>query len=426
MILLYDHKCNLCRTLAYKIHISTGKRIEIKSLTDPEAESMLRSFYPGGWSHDFYVIENNQCHKGLRALIKLVKPLGPGKMARLLSEYSAFKIARSASGAQNGHQPSRRNVLKYAALVPVASGLSKLALADPFKSADGDFRVNIARVTAEDTPGSWQTDAWHCKTCVQSTPKFKQSPMDIQQSVQQTVLQDTSVVLPLANGGKSNLRILKTAISADVASNGATVHREMDIFAAVLDHPRFKMTFNIGNGGVTTTSGFEPQATTISVMINHDLPIANVDLIAFESSYQLNYAHYPDAYAAAIKALGRLHQQNGSTALAHLYTGLDSALALVKSEFEKFVPDSFVPIHSKGVITALPELMRFIEPPSNVNFGTALTGGCDAGCSCSCSACCGCSCSVGLGVCIPPLPPCGCGCCASCGCGCGACCGVST
>lgn len=427
MLLLYDHKCNLCRNLAYKIHISTNKKVEIKSLSDPEAVEILTRFYPSGWSHDFYVIEGNACRKGIRALVKLLKPLGPKGMAALLSEYSAFKLARAANTpTANQHQPTRRSMLKYAALAPVVTGLSKFSLADPFKSADDDFRVHIARVTAGETQNGWVTDAWRCVDCIQPTPQFKQGSMDIQQSVQQTVLQDMNAALPLDGGVKSNLRVVKTVLSADIVKDGAPIHQVMDIYAAILDHPRFKVTFNVGNGPVTTTSGFLPQATTISVMINHDLPTANVDLIAFESSYELNYEHYPEAYAAGIRSLGKLHRQNGDKALTQLYEGIAQSMTLLKTELGKVVPDSFVPIHSKGIVTSLPELMRFVAPPSTVKFGSAITGGCDAGCSCSCSACCGCSCSVGIGACIPPLPPCGCGCCASCGCGCGACCGFST
>jgi len=168
MLLLYDHKCNLCRNLAYKIHVSTNKKVEIKSLSDPEAAEILKRFYPGGWSHDFYVIEDKVCRKGIRALFKLLKPLGPAGMASLLSEYSAFKIARAANtGTNNGHQTTRRSMLKYAALAPVVTGLSKFSLADPFMAAHDDFRVHIVRVTSEEGSGGWVTDAWHCEDCIQ-------------------------------------------------------------------------------------------------------------------------------------------------------------------------------------------------------------------------------------------------------------------
>jgi predicted DCC family thiol-disulfide oxidoreductase YuxK len=53
MLLLYDHKCNLCQNLAYKIHINTRKKVTIQSLSDPETSEILRAFYPNGWSHDF-------------------------------------------------------------------------------------------------------------------------------------------------------------------------------------------------------------------------------------------------------------------------------------------------------------------------------------------------------------------------------------
>ena len=38
MLLIYDHKCSLCRNLAYKIHSNSEKRIDIQALSNPETE----------------------------------------------------------------------------------------------------------------------------------------------------------------------------------------------------------------------------------------------------------------------------------------------------------------------------------------------------------------------------------------------------
>lgn len=424
MLLLYDHKCNLCRDLAYKIHINTRKEVAIKSLSDPETLEILHRFYPAGWSHDFYVIDEDVCAKGVRALTKLLRPLGARGMIELLSEYSAFKLSRKTTARQrNGHQASRRKMLKYAALAPVISGLSKLSLADPYTSTSEDFRVHIARVTANGSTG-WNTECWRCEECIQSTPTFKQGRMDVKQSGRITVLKDTSSAF-VSSAGVANLKIIKTDLTAEVFRDKVPVERDMTIYAAILDHSRFKISFNVGNGPVKTTTGDLDKATTVSALITHDLPIANVDVIGFESSYQLNATYYPEAYTEGIKSLAGLHQKNGSNSLSRLYGEIAASMSIVKSELSNVVPDDFVPIHSKGIITSLPQLMKFVDVPSSlVHFGNTIQGGCDAGCKCNCSACCGCGCGFGLELCTDG-DPCGCGCCIGCACDCSICCGVS-
>ena len=73
MLLLYDAKCPVCRNLAQRIHFVTEKKVEIRSLSTPEAHTVLEKFYPEGWPHDFYVVENGSCKRGVRALPKLLK-----------------------------------------------------------------------------------------------------------------------------------------------------------------------------------------------------------------------------------------------------------------------------------------------------------------------------------------------------------------
>jgi hypothetical protein len=372
----------------------------------------------------FYVIHDGLCVKGIRALTKLLRPLGARGMVGLLPEYSAFRLSRRTNGSGNGHQSSRRQMLKYAALAPVITGLSRFSLADPYKSTSEDFRVHIARVTANGST-EWNTECWRCEECVLSKPVFKQGRMDVKQSARKTILKDTTA---FASGeGVANLKVIKTDLTAEFLKDGATVERDMTIYAAILDHPRFKISFNVGNGPVKTTTGDVDKATTVSALITHDLPIANIDIIGFENSYQLNSSYYPEAYTEGIRSLAKLHQKNGSNSLSRLYEEIAASMAIVKSELSNVVPDDFVPIHSKGVITSLPRLMKFVNVPASlVHFGNTIQGGCDAGCPCDCSACCGCKCGVGVDICIPDIEDCGCGCCVGCGCGCGACCGVST
>jgi hypothetical protein len=425
MLLVYDHKCNLCRNLAYKVHITTKKQVEIKALSDPEAMEVLRKFYPDGWSHDFYVIENGACRKGMRGLTKLMKSLGVKGMAGLLSEYSAFKIAKSAHAATtNGHQPTRRTMMKYAALAPVVTGLSKLSLADPFKSSAGDFSVHIAQATEGDGEDGWIANAWRCDQCVGTTPKFGRGSMDTKLSSVDTILTDTSVPFHFDGHNSANIKVIKKVLTTDTIKDGVPLHRVMDIYSILLDHPRFNIAFNVGNGPVTSPTRGAEIGTTIAVMINHDLPIPNIDFIAIENNdYVYNSAQYPYAYRSGIQALADLHRNGAFKALSRVYKGIADSMELMEAEVEKAVPETLLPIHSKVVITSLPELMKFTNIPSTVNFGAAVVGcDCTLTCCCGCGTCLGCGCTLGL--CFPPAP-CFCNACLGCGCGCGACCGCS-
>jgi hypothetical protein len=425
MLLVYDHKCNICRNLAYKIHIATKKQVEIKALSDPETAEVLKKFYPDGWSHDFYIVDNGACRKGMRGLTRLMKSLGVKGMAELLSEYSAFKIAKSAHAATtNGHQPSRRTMMKYAALAPVMAGLSKFSLADPFKSSAGDFSVHIAQVTEGSSDDEWVSNAWRCDQCLGTTPKFGQGNMDTKQSSVDTILADTRTPLLFDGHASANLKVIKKVLTTETVKDGVPLHRVMDIYSVLLDHPRFNITFNVGNGPVTSPTRGAEVGTTIAVMINHDLPIPNIDFIAIENNdYVYNTAKYPYAYRSGIQALADIHGKGSGNALARVYKGIADSMDIMKAELEKAVPDTLMPIHSKVVITSLPELMKFTTIPSTVNFG-ATVGGCDCTltCCCGCGTCLGCGCSIGL--CFPPVP-CFCNACVGCGCGCGACCGCS-
>lgn len=153
MLLVYDHKCGLCRNLAYKIHFNAGSKIEIKALSDPDVVPMLQKFYPNGWTHDFYVVHDGVCRKGLWGLPKLLTALGVKNSAALLSEYATYRLARAVS-AGNGFQQSRRNLLKSMAATPLLYGFSKVTLPNAFNSPpQHGLSVHIAQVQRPDEHG---------------------------------------------------------------------------------------------------------------------------------------------------------------------------------------------------------------------------------------------------------------------------------
>jgi predicted DCC family thiol-disulfide oxidoreductase YuxK len=94
-VLLYDAKCQICRNLALKLQYNARRPIDITALSDPEAAKMLERFYPDGWKHDFYLIQNGSCRKGLSALPKLTSIVGARRLGALIGEYTSFRLTRA-------------------------------------------------------------------------------------------------------------------------------------------------------------------------------------------------------------------------------------------------------------------------------------------------------------------------------------------
>ncbi len=418
MLLVYDHKCPLCRNLAYKIHFNAGGKIDIKALSDPDVVPILQKFYPNGWTHDFYVVHDGVCRKGLRGLPKLLRSLGLKNSAALLSEYSRYKLARAAS-AGNGFQQSRRNVLKFTAASPLLFGFSKFSLPDPFQSPpQNGFSVHVAQVQQREEYGGWTTTAWRCDECVLSSPRFGQGGTGTTTLANEVTLLDTTLSGGDENHNQSTLRVLRRTLESSAVRDGVSVPGVVEVYTSLLNHPRYNITLNISRGGLTG----KPLETAITGMIGHDVPLPNVDYVVFENSYKLYATDYLPAFDQGLQNLKKLHFQEGSHALGQVYEEIGNGLRILKVKLEQIVPETLVPQHDKLVITSLPELMKFAELPPTVKVGELFALGCGCSCSCCCGAggCCGCGCS--LGVCIPS-PICGCCCGFGVGCGCGCCCG---
>jgi hypothetical protein len=422
MLLIFDAKCNLCRTLAYKIHTHSTPPVEIRALSDPEAIDLLDTFYPKGWSHAFYVIDNNICRKGVAGLLKLLRALGVKRLGAILSEYSFYKLrayAVSNDARKGAVGESRRRMLKYAVLSPVMIGLSKRALADPFQSPppNNGLSVHIAQINE-----GGEVTAWRCNTCILPAPAFSQglATTTVQQG-SRTILRQGAISLA-SNKQAGTLTIHKSTLTVDtVKKNGNIVTRNMDVYAALFNHPRFHISLNIGDGPIRKGSGVI-QAQTLAVTISHDLPLTNIDFIGYETTSQYPYTEHLDAFARAINALGTLHSQEGTSSISTLYVDIEQGLNLLNAQLQNTIPSSFAPVHNKLVITSMPELMKFTKLPADVKLGGVRPAGCSCSVSCCCGSgvCCGCGCSIGI--CLPETV-CGCCCGAGIGCSCGGCCG---
>src|SRR6266571_4230550 len=418
MLLLYDHKCTFCRNLAYKIHLSTAKTVDIRALSDPEAARILEKFYPEGWSHDFYIVENGACRKGLRALPKLLKTLGPARFGSALAEYLTFKLSQTSCELRHdGHgvQVSKRNLLKYAAMTPVLYGAAKLPkLEEPFRESPGGILVHIAEV---DPRGSrdYAARAYRCDQCLRPTSHYGVAPAGSKtRTLEESVLREATVRSSSLNGsGTASPRVRQSVIESERSVDGQVLRRTMTMHNGLLDDPRYNVSINVGYGPVTTAAR-TAQAASLAGMIGYDLPVPVADFVVYHGAEGEDVARHLNAYVAGIRELSRLHAEEGRTELARLYGQIESGVGLVASAFDEAVPERRVPIKNKLTISPMPEVLRYVELPSNLDVRVQ---GCTCSCSCCCGCCCGCGCGCALGFCLPPgICTCCCGC--VCGCGC--------
>lgn len=409
MLLLYDAKCPVCRTLAQRIHFVTEKKVEIRSLSTPEAHTVLEKFYPEGWPHDFYVVENGSCKRGVRALPRLLKSVGVKHMAGLLAEFGQYKLAPRTCAQGNGEaaQVSKRNMLKLAALSPLLYGFSKVKGEDPFEKPIDGFLVNVAEVEKLGL-NEFQAHAYRCKNCQRLPKKLTGAPPHSEiHMIEDTVLAEGAVPKLAAKAGGAAFKVKRIQFQRESEDHGKVSTVARSLYTALLDHPRFGIAMNFG----------QSEVTSLAAMANHDLPAAVLDWVVFRTEADDAAAHFA-AYAEGVRALARLHDREGRPELSDVYLQMADGFAEMPARFERAVGTSVVPLRNELVITSMPEALRFVQFPPNLKRAdlNAAAAGCD--CSCSCNVCCGCGC--GLGICFTPFP-CFCDCCISCGCGCGCC-----
>ncbi|HYG64441.1 MAG TPA: hypothetical protein VEL74_17820 [Thermoanaerobaculia bacterium] len=414
MLLLYDSKCSICRSLAYKIHFLTESNVEIESLHSPNAETVLSRFYPQGWQHDFYVVHNGTCRKGLRALPSLMRSVGLKRMASLVSEYGSYKLAPKACGATDangngdGVVAPKRNFLKLAAMTPVAYGLSHLRLENPFEERDRpklDLSVHVAEVEMTG-PGEFRVKAYRCDNCGRVPAPDKGLPAGASKRLlDQVMLAEDSIDGFAQKGlGTANFKVQRIEYEREMPENGSLSREKRLVHAALLDHPEYNLSVNIGQGRTTMLAG----------MARHDLPLPMLDYLIFRPDTEEDVVTHLAAYRSGLLELAKLHGRQGRQALARVYREMAQGFMVMSRRFDAAVPERLLPAKNEIVVTSVPELLRFVQKPPDLQHSEKA---CD--CSCSCNVCCGCGCS--FGVCIEFVSPCGCDCCLACGCGCGCC-----
>jgi hypothetical protein len=454
-VLLYDAKCPICRNLALKVRTHARKPLEIVALSDPEASRMLKPFYPQGWTHEFYLLENESCRKGLAAIPKLVGLLGPKQFGSLIAEYGTYRISKgtcstkkhdhgkapadgngngNGHGATHGEGATRRRMLAYAAAAPLLALAKVPQLTDPFAGSSKklpEIGINLA-VVWRNSDGSFKTEVRPAPaSAFRAGPDFGTSKSNNKKITgrEQQILEQSAGFGDRAHGVAAESvgpQFVLRREHMDVEGPGGEA-RFMDTFAYAADYGRYSVTLNVGHGTVGSRNR-TVVASTLSGMIRHDLPIPLVDVVSFIGT--ADAATHFDAYVEGVKALRRFHADAGRDRVSTVYESIEDGLRNAATVYRRNVTEEHEPVKSKIVITSMPELMQFVDVKPELgrmrgriaSSGAApmvvqaeeVSGGCD--CTCSCECCCGCGCGCGCGLCGCM---CICECCCSCGCGCG-------
>ena len=83
------------------------------------------------------------------------------------------------------------------------------------------------------------------------------------------------------DGSEPEFLLRQTKLKGEKYRDGATEPRFMDSYNLGIDHGRFNISINVGNGTVDTAEGTTIVATTMSGMIRHDLSIPLVDYVIY-------------------------------------------------------------------------------------------------------------------------------------------------
>jgi hypothetical protein len=389
--------------------------IELRALSDPQAVELLDEFYPHGWTHDFYLVDERGCGRGVRSLRRLRKHVGTRQLSALIGEFSLAKVNAKRAAINHVHTdgedagPSRRKVLKGAALAAVAVPLAGLPkTANAFTQPASSHVVNFVEGNAKN--GSITLQAWANDRALRRTERFDRSPehaAGLMRRENERTLRD--VVIPRVGP----MRIDTATIHKEREVAGGVEKRSMVTYSAALDSDRYHISIYAGYGDLDAPQGLIKGAT-MAVGIRHDLASPVADVVTLSNGEAHGIKTHLSAYGASLGNLRTLHGESNRQDFVALYSDIEQGFNRLMAEFLAVAPQDYQPMKNRMVVSATPEILKFVEYPTA--FVSVIPQGCD--CSCSCGLCCAVGCGIGL--CIPPKP-CGPGCCISCGCGCGCC-----
>ena len=455
MTLLYDSSCALCRSLAFKVHLISDGAVALVSLRTPEGKAILDKFYPSGWKWDFYVVTGDRCKRGVWSVPALARALGFRNVLSLVRDYANYRRKKQSSSrcaAAPVDPESRRAAIKAAILLPLFTGLSRLAIvtAPPPRWHGASKLVHIARVSALDS-----VDIEQCDTCVQEqvspgisqrsiSPSTSTVKRSFEQISRESLLDESISLVPT----DTPLRIGLESIAYRLVRNdgtGPVPEAEYALFPGSIVDASFNVSLTAANDGALSMGG----------MCRHDVPGWTIDYLVWTGP-AVSGGTIAAAYGTALRRLAAVHSDAGRLDLGASYLRMAAALTELGVRFDKHLPQGFAPSRNVLIVTSMPDLMSSVSLPADLPIprhprGTkaavvtsspdepAMAGGpsvapeapygddkswCSFGCSCDCffSLCLSCGC--GFQACIPPLPICSCGTCIDIfGCGCGVCCG---
>jgi len=136
--LLFDSGCKFCKQVAMQIESKIGGQIKVRSLREPEIQSMLNKIKPR-WQWEPMLLEVDQteavAYSRIQMQIRLVRQLG------IRQAWEVAKIVQKSTSLQTYHTPSRRNFFKTAG--GLLSGIALWGINSPVAKTSSTDRHQV-------------------------------------------------------------------------------------------------------------------------------------------------------------------------------------------------------------------------------------------------------------------------------------------
>lgn len=436
-MLLYDAKCGLCKSLALEVRSYARKPIELVALSDPEASRILSEFYPDGWSHDFYVVEDGTCRKGARALPKLARIVGARRFASLVGDYATYKRHSEECGQGADHEPnvdhgnhenptgvSRRSFTSMmgAGAFSLAAPLSRLTSNDerPFgNNPPKDLSVHVAEVTPDGNGGFGVSLQRRPDLVLSEKPTTDVSAEDRKDNNRTVHAREKSTLAEGALNSGASFQIRKVVNEVEFenpdpksqtamrAQGGDDHSAQLTTYGVASDHQRFTASIHAGRGPVISAAGEPTEMTTMTGTIEHDIAQPVIDFVWVDAE-DLTLSAHVDAYAIGVGALRQFYSDHRNADLTSLYDDIEGRLQELQENIDASIDEQqLVPASNQIAISGLPGFQQFAKPPEEsqpiVQNGLTCSWGCALDTWC-------CGIGPGCGICESPCDPFG-GCC---------------
>jgi hypothetical protein len=461
-VLIYDARCGLCSRLAHKLRRSDSTEVEIVALSSPKASRILDEFYPDGWSHDFYLVNDGACRKGARAIPAIAKIAGIRNSSGLIREYVSHKYyGEECDGCDHDHDhthddqqstPDNRSIggkmsrrafggmLSASAAAVSLSPLAELASATDTQqhpAPPDNLQVHVAMVSP-DGQGGFEAEIQNRRDLARSEHPLQGQTLDQDEESRHLSRDSDNKKLfagslnvdapqaPRSSTTDAPLQIRKMEKSIKLRNpepqmkqalqlQGNEQRAETTSYHGFVDHQRFGLNTHVGYGPAVSESAGPTVSTTLSGTIEHDTARPVVDFLV-STADDLHAADHLGAYVTGIQKLAEFYASQGDTEMATLYKDMAPSMQGVQEQFDATVDDQRLTPESNIVaISGLPGYKGFAEAPAAAQSDQKVGHECALTCVCTLEPVC-CGCGIGCGLCLPtPCKVCGC-CKGYCGC----------